>query len=129
MQKWARYASNAKEGDTTLTDMLIVDNSFYDTKMVVGYDPITNSLISTFRGTSNIVNWIEDADFFRTDYNRPGCNDCSVHRGFLNTYESLSEEYIPYLTNLINKYPGARMNIVGHSLGGAQATLAAVDVQ
>ena len=96
MQTWARYATNAKDGDTNLADMRIFENSFYETKMVVGYDPVTQSIISTFRGTSNVVNWIEDADFFRTDYTRPGCSNCSVHRGFLNAYESLSGEYLPY---------------------------------
>jgi len=59
--------------------MQIFENALYETKMVVGYDPVTNSIISTFRGTSNIVNWIEDADFFKTDYNQPGCGNCEVH--------------------------------------------------
>jgi putative lipase involved disintegration of autophagic bodies len=96
--------------------------------MVVGYDPVTNSIISSFRGTENIVNWIEDADFFKTDYNTPGCNDCQVHKGFLTAYHSLSDKYLPYFTQLSAQYPDARINVLGHSLGGALAVLASVDV-
>jgi hypothetical protein len=71
--------------------MKILENTLYETKMVVGYDASSNSIISTWRGTSNIVNWIEDADFFKSDYNRAGCSGCGVHRGFLNAYESLKD--------------------------------------
>jgi len=44
--------------------------------MVMGYDPATNSIIESYRGTENVFNWIEDADFIKTDYNKPGCTDC-----------------------------------------------------
>jgi hypothetical protein len=65
--------------------------------MVVGYDPNTKSIISTWRGTSNVKNWIEDADFFKTSYTRSGCSGCNVHRGFLAAYESLKSNYLSHV--------------------------------
>ena len=73
---WARYAYDAKTGDTKLSEMKIFENTAAETKMVVGYDAATNSVLALFRGTSNIKNWIEDADFFKTAYNQPGCGNC-----------------------------------------------------
>jgi len=58
--------------------------------MVIGYDPITNSIIEAYIGTENVFNWIEDADFVKVDYIKAGCNGCHVHKGFFNSYNSLA---------------------------------------
>ena len=108
--------------------MRIFNNAALETKMVVGYDAASHSIISTFRGTSNVVNWIEDADFFKVSYSKSGCGSCEVHKGFLNAYNSLAGDYLPYFKSLASKYSGANIIVIGHSLGGAEATLAAVDV-
>ena len=56
--------------------MEIIDESSTKSRAVVGYDPVSNSIITSFRGSSNIKNWLEDFDVFKVDYNEHGCNDC-----------------------------------------------------
>jgi alpha-beta hydrolase superfamily lysophospholipase len=83
----------------------------------MGYDSETNSIITSFRGTDNLVNLLSDADFIKFDY--PGCENCQVHRGFYESYHSLSADVLSYLQRLKALYPEATVIVTGHSLGGA----------
>jgi triacylglycerol lipase len=73
------------------------------------------------------MNWIEDADIIKTDYNQPGCSNCQVHQGFKNSYTSVKDPVLAGVKALHSKYPGATVVVTGHSLGAAQAMFAAVD--
>jgi predicted lipase len=95
----------------------------------MGFDASTNSIITAFRGTTNIRNLVEDFNFLKTSYDRPNCNDCKVHEGFLATYESISEQVLAYLPTLVSLHPDATIVVTGHSLGAAQAMLGAIDQQ
>ena len=53
--------------------MKIVDDFVTKSRAVVGYDPSTNSIITAFRGSSNIMNWLSDLDIFKVDYTEYGC--------------------------------------------------------
>ena len=79
MQKWAFYAYDAVPGDGALKDLKIIEDSFHDTKVVAGYDSSRNYIITSFRGSANVMNFLEDVNFFKTSYKAPGCNSCNVH--------------------------------------------------
>lgn len=127
--KWAFYAFSAKPGDTELANMKIIENIRTMSKAVMGYDASRQFIVVTFRGSDNTMNWISDFSYFKSPYNRSGCNDCSVHIGFLNSYNSLANEIMEYMPFLAATYPGAKVVVTGHSFGGALAALAAVDLQ
>ena len=75
--KFARYSYDAKAGETTvLKDLQIFTDSKLNTQAVMGYDPVSNSIVSSHRGSSNIMNWLSDFDFIKTPYVAPGCNNC-----------------------------------------------------
>jgi hypothetical protein len=127
--KWAFYPYYANPTDSLLSDMVIIDSLRSSNRAVVGYEKTHKYIIISFRGSSNIINFLDDANFPVTSYNKPGCNSCYVHSGFLSSYNSLSGEVLDHLSQLLIKYPEATILVTGHSLGGTQAVLAALDIK
>jgi putative lipase involved disintegration of autophagic bodies len=54
------------------------------------------------------------------------CPNCKIHEGFYNSYKSVSGKVDDKVSQLITKYPDAKIVITGHSLGGALATITAI---
>jgi hypothetical protein len=55
------------------------------------------------------------------------CENCTVHTGFYSSWLHTRKVILPHLTDAIEKYPGYKLTLVGHSLGGAVAALAGLD--
>ncbi|MNI18443.1 Lipase (class 3) [compost metagenome] len=81
-------------------------------------------IIIAFRGTSSTNDWISNvlASQKRFKYVK---EDCLTHRGFTGIYSSARSEIFSTLSMLS---PDKTLYITGHSLGGALATLCAIDV-
>ena len=81
-------------------------------------------IIIAFRGTSSTTNWISNiiASQKRFKYIK---EDCLTHRGFTDIYSSARSEIIATLSKLSQS---KNLYITGHSLGGALATLCAIDI-
>lgn len=58
----------------------------------------------------------------------PKCNNCTVHMGFKSSWTHTRAEIMPYLEQQVFLYPHYKLNLVGHSLGGAVAALAGLDM-
>ncbi len=80
----------------------------------------------SFRGSQDIKNWLINLQTTRTSY--PACKDCSVHAGFYSGYLMVQKYVNAEVSDLLAKYPKARIMVTGHSLGGALAILAAMDL-
>ena len=92
----------------------------------LAYNSQTNLVFLSVRGSHNSTNDWEDADFLKTDYEK--CNGCAVHNGFYHAYLDLKDKILELFVNLNKKYPSAQTAIFGHSLGGAIATFAFIDL-
>ena len=81
-----------------------------------------DEIIIAFRGTSSTTNWISDAI---ASQKLQYIKDSSLtHRGFTNIYASARGQVM----SALNRLPAHKtLFITGHSLGGALATLCAVD--
>lgn len=92
----------------------------------VGYSSTHSAIIVAFRGSSDAKNWIDDFDATHTTYSK--CSGCSIHKGFYQGYMTVSSTVKSQITTLASKYRNAPIYVTGHSLGGALAVVAALDI-
>ncbi|KAL8713485.1 MAG: hypothetical protein Q9220_002347 [cf. Caloplaca sp. 1 TL-2023] len=57
------------------------------------------------------------------------CENCTVHAGFMASWQHARLEIMTDLERMIHQYPAYQLTLVGHSLGGAVAALASLDFQ
>lgn len=110
-----------------VTDITVVINSTGNACGFTAYNPPEDEVLIVFRGTEplSIKNWIDDLDTFFTDY---PCDGCRVHEGFYHTYLDIQATILKAAKDLFAKYPKSRKLVTGHSLGGALAVHASVDI-
>lgn len=80
-------------------------------------------ILIAFRGTASIRNWITDAEFKRTLFDRTFPGPAEIHRGFDIAFKAIFDPLLKALGGIIgvpnvNSKP---LVITGHSLGGALA--------
>lgn len=125
IEKWScGEPCNVQAGVTKV--VMVLDES-QGTQGFVAYNALMNEIGVSFRGSTNIPNWVSNINFFQTPWKQvPGAQ---VHRGFLAAYTGVQSQVTSAVRGLLANFPTARVLITGHSLGGALASLAAVDLK
>lgn len=119
----------------TFAPHTVVWDPVWDLTAYVGYHAQLGAIIASFRGTdsSNWGNWVENMRSWRTDkmFPIPGNPHALVHSGFevLWSSSNMKASITGAVSALLGAHPGARFYSVGHSMGGALAQLAALDVK
>lgn len=98
-----------------------------DIQWFAGFSTALNGIVLSFRGSSNIPNWITNLSVGKTNYAK--CSGCQVHSGFLSAWTGIKGAVHSAIQNLRAAHRDAPIHITGHSLGGAMATLAAPDIK
>ncbi|KAG9392088.1 Lipase (class 3) [Carpediemonas membranifera] len=80
-----------------------------------------------FRGTVDIKNWVEDFKAWQEKFDE--WPECKVHDGFARAYRAVEEQIRREVQLLMAKGDITAVRTTGHSLGGAIATLCAVDLR
>ena len=102
----------------------VVENS--GSMALQGFDFFTSSIFTSFRGSANTRNWIEDFQISPiAPYND---SDILVEKGFYKNYMFIKSMLFENLQNLSLVYNTNSLLITGHSLGSSAATLFAFDI-
>ena len=122
--------------------------------IVLSHPPSPPRIILAFRGTYSVANTVIDLATIPQEYvpypggdgdddpevteslkkrsidpKRAECTNCTVHMGFMTSWQHTKPLILPYVKNIVNDYPDYQLTLVGHSLGGAVAALASLDFQ
>ncbi|KAJ5130152.1 uncharacterized protein N7515_006191 [Penicillium bovifimosum] len=128
------------------TGILLSDSCGY---IALSHFPSRKRIIIAFRGTYSITNTIIDLSAIPQAYipytgdedanpqdpqdlnptTSPRCKNCTVHAGFLSSWLNTRKTILPHLTAIRQKHPDYEITLVGHSLGGAVAALAALEMR
>ncbi|KAJ5944886.1 hypothetical protein N7516_005054 [Penicillium verrucosum] len=125
------------------TGVLLSDSCGY---IALSHTPTAKQIIIAFRGTYSITNTIIDLSAYPQTYipypdpdentttttpipASPHCENCTVHAGFLRSWLHTRTEILPVISVLRQKYPDYAITLVGHSLGGAIAALAGLEMR
>lgn len=103
------------------------------------------SIIVAFRGTYSLTNTVVDLSTVPQEYvpypspddggdgapkgPERECQNCTVHMGFLASWKNARGLVLPELKRLRKKHPSYPIQLVGHSLGGSVACLAALEMK
>ncbi|KAG2235795.1 hypothetical protein INT48_001021 [Thamnidium elegans] len=97
-----------------------------DTNGFVLRSDVQKTIHLVFRGTNSIRSAITDLVF--TQMNYPPVSGAKVHTGFYASFKEVLSSYFPVVQAQLTAYPSYKVVISGHSLGGAQALLAGMDL-
>jgi hypothetical protein len=104
----------------------VIKTEHYGIDGFVGYHSSQSRIYVVFRGTSTAHDLTGDLDTTLVTY--PSCNNCKVHEGFYNAELSIFLSLVDIVLRLLKDFPSYEVVVTGHSLGGALATLVAMDL-
>lgn len=111
----------------------IYKDTLYDYKTdLQGYTgvlPESKSIYVVLRGSSSIMNWMDDFEVMMVSYTTyPECN-CKVHYGFYRSALGVSSKAIESVRALQKQYPTYSVVVTGHSYGASCAQLIAMELE
>jgi hypothetical protein len=106
--------------------------TLYDAKSdlqgFIGILSTTKSIYVVIRGSSSVMNWLDDFEVKLVPYDSfPECN-CTVHTGFYKSALAVADKMILTVKSLQVKYPGYSVVATGHSYGASCGQLLGMEL-
>lgn len=103
------------------------DGGKTDTQAALLEQASPKALYVVFRGSDKSTDWINNFQMRKQiyPYGDESTTDVRFHQGFMDAYFAVRQP----LLETIKQYPDYALTLTGHSLGGAIATIAALDLQ
>ncbi|KAJ3077767.1 hypothetical protein HK102_004985 [Quaeritorhiza haematococci] len=105
------------------------DTPLTDTNGFVAHNPTIKSVIVSFRGTMSFQNLLVDLAALPLDFNYTEVPGAKIHAGFRKAYDEAKDIVRNAVGDVLRRFPGYEVRVVGHSLGGALAALAVPDLK
>lgn len=83
-----------------------------------------SELLVTFRGSESVRDWLVNMCAMMVYY-----DECMIHAGFLASWCSVDLQVIDAIDKIMNRTGMNDIVVAGHSLGGAMASLCALDLK
>lgn len=111
-----------------LSPIHVVEDRGDNFQGLVGYSATHHAVIVAFRGSMDVVNWIDNMTFVKKK-GYAKFPQVRVHEGFYWAYQSVEAQVLAATRTMLAQHPEAKLWITGHSLGGAVAALCAFEMQ
>jgi len=108
----------------SMTMAVFRDTKVTDTTGFIARDDTKKAITIVFRGSTSLRNWVGANAMISTE-GVPYCKKCNAHKGFMTGLRESMSIVDRTLTQLRKSHPDYQVVAVGHSLGGALATLTA----
>ncbi|KAH6654824.1 Alpha/Beta hydrolase protein [Truncatella angustata] len=135
-KRYATFASAAYSSSCAQPPLgSVVEQYFSDittsTQATLFRDDATEEYIISFRGTSDVQDFLTDLDQDLVPCVAPGidCSGCTCSQGYLRQYNAVAEEVKTAIDTGLSQHPNYSLTITGHSMGGALASLGAASLQ
>jgi hypothetical protein len=111
----------------------VYQDTLYDIKTdlhgYIGYLSSKKTIYVALRGSSSLLNWLDDIEIKLVDYTSWPMCDCKVHYGFYRSALGVTNETIISVSLLKKRFPTYSVIITGHSYGASTAQLLAMELE
>ncbi|KAI8911519.1 Alpha/Beta hydrolase protein [Gorgonomyces haynaldii] len=95
-----------------------------DLQYYTGYNPASNQIVVSYRGSSNAKNWQRNNDATLTSVSADA-GTVKIHNGWLGSFKDTQSNLAADVGALLKTYPNADLLFAGHSSGAAVTAIAA----